>query len=110
MNRQETGLLGEWRAAQYLKRHGMRILERRFRAGHDEIDLIAREGETVVFVEVKARPRGRLTDGARAVDQDKRRHLRDAAYCYLARHPAGQVRFDVVEITAAGIRHIKNAF
>ena len=110
MNRRDVGLLGEWRAARYLKRQGMRILKRRYRAGRNEIDLIARDGDALVFVEVKARPRGRLLDGARAVDQAKRDHLRQAAQIYLSAHPAGRVRFDVMEISAAGVRHIKNAF
>ena len=43
MNRRDVGLLGEWRAARYLKRQGMRILKRRYRAGRNEIDLIARD-------------------------------------------------------------------
>ena len=59
MNRQAAGMLGEWRAALYLLRRGMRILKWRYRAGHHEIDLIAQDGNTLVFVEVKARPSGR---------------------------------------------------
>ena len=110
MNQQEIGLLGEWQAARYLKKQGMRIVARRYRAAHGEIDLIARDGDALVFVEVKARPKGTLHDGARAVNADKRRHLRSAASAYLAAHPCPRVRFDVVEITAAGPRHIKNAF
>ncbi len=110
MNRRDTGLLGEWRAARYLKRQGMRILERRFRGGRGEIDLIVRDGNETVFVEVKTRPHGALLEGARAVNREKRRHLRDAAAVYLSAHPAGQTRFDVVEISAAGVRHIRNAF
>jgi len=105
-----TGLRGERRAARYLRRQGMRILEKRYRARHGEIDLIARDGDAVVFVEVKARPRGNAGDGLTAVNGEKRRHLRYAAACYLQSHPADGVRFDVVEITSAGISHIKNAF
>ena len=110
MNRAQTGWLGEWQAALYLRAHGMRIVSRRFRAGHWEIDLIARDGDTLVFVEVKTRPRGEANDGLRAVTAAKRRHLRAAAAAYLAAHPADSVRFDVIEITAAGLAHIKNAF
>ena len=110
MNRQKTGLLGEWRAALYLRRQGMRIVARRFRAAHGEIDLIAREGDALVFIEVKSRPQGQLLAGARAVNQDKRRHLRQAAQVYLSAHPAESARFDVIEISAAGVRHIRNAF
>ena len=104
-----SGLLGEIRAAQYLKKQGMRIAARRFRAAGGEIDLIARDGHTLVFVEVKSRPNGRIGEGAAAVDRDKKRRLRSAARAYLARHPQQDVRFDVVELSAAGLRHIRNA-
>ncbi len=110
MKIQETGWLGELRAAAYLKRHGMRIIERRYRAAHGEIDLIAREGTTLVFIEVKTRPRGRLDSGLSAVNAEKRGHIRFAAREYLRRHGGADCRFDVIEITAAGLRHIKNAF
>ena len=105
-----AGLLGEWQAARYLKRQGMRILEKRFRTAHGEIDLIARDGETLVFIEVKSRPRGKMGEGVQAVNREKRGHLRYAAEIYLKNQPAVPVRFDVVEITASGLRHLKNAF
>ena len=105
-----TGLIGEWQAARYLKRRGMRILEKRYRAAHGEIDLIAKDQDTLVFIEVKSRPRGKMGEGAQAVNREKRRHLRFAAGQYLQSHPAHAVRFDVIEITAAGLRHLKNAF
>ena len=110
MTRHETGLLGEMRAARYARACGMTILEKRYRTAHGEIDLIAREGDTLVFIEVKARPRGEMGQGARAVNGEKQRHLRYAARIYLQQHPAACLRFDVMEISLAGIRHIKNAF
>ena len=110
MNSGEIGWLGEARAAAFLRRQGMRILARRFRTAHGEIDLIAREGSVLVFVEVKTRPRGRLDSGLSAVNAEKRGHIRSAAREYLKRHGQAECRFDVVEITAAGLRHIKNAF
>ena len=61
----ETGLAGEILAARYVKREGMRILKRRYRTAHGEIDLIAQEGQTIVFIEVKTRPRGELGAGRR---------------------------------------------
>ena len=105
-----AGLLGEWQAARYLKRQGMRILEKRFRTAHGEIDLIAQDRETLVFVEVKFRSRGMMGEGVQAVNHDKRIHLRYAAEIYLKKHPTHQVRFDVIEITASGLRHVKNVF
>jgi len=106
----EIGLMGERRAAAHLKKQGMRILEKRYRTPHGEIDLIAREKDTLVFVEVKTRPSGNEGDGLLAVNAKKRGHLRYAAQVYLQSHPWEQVRFDVIEISAAGIKHIKNAF
>ena len=110
MNIQKTGWLGEVRAAAFLRRQGMRILARRYRTAHGEIDLIVREGTTIVFVEVKTRPRGHLDSGLMAVNAEKRGHLRSAARAYLRAHGEAAFRFDVVEISAAGLRHIKNAF
>lgn len=106
----EIGLRGENQAAAYLKKQGMRILERRFRTPHGEIDLIARDKDTLVFVEVKTRPDSAEGMGLLAVDAKKRGHLRYAAQYYLQSHPWEQVRFDVIEISAEGLRHIKNAF
>ena len=110
MNIRETGLLGEIRAAAFLRRQGMRILARRYRTAHGEIDLIAREGTTLVFIEVKTRPRGRLDSGLAAVNAEKRGHIRYAAREYLRTHGQAAFRFDVIEISAAGLRHMKNAF
>ena len=106
----EIGLQGEKQAASYLRRQGMRILEKRFRPPHGEIDLIVRDGDTLVFVEVKARPNSAEGQGLIAVNAKKRGHLRYAAQYYLQAHPWSQVRFDVIEISAMGLQHIKNAF
>ena len=111
MKAQETGWLGETRALLYLRKQGMRVLCRRFRAAHGEIDLIARDGETLVFIEVKTRPKGRLDEGLKAVNAEKRTRIRSAARAYLTSHPwEGPIRFDIIEISAAGLRHVKNAF
>lgn len=107
-----TGIWGEMQAMRLLRKEGYRILNWRYRGGGGEIDLIARDGQTYVFVEVKARPAGRLGDGVQAVDQGKRRRIRSAARVYLQKtgQEACNVRFDVVEITRAGARHMVNAF
>lgn len=106
----EEGVLGEARAARFLRAQGMHILQRRYRTAHGEIDLIARDGDALVFIEVKSRPRGRIGEGSAAVNLEKQRHVRWAAEKYLQSHPAESVRFDVIEISAAGLRHIPNAF
>ncbi len=110
MTRHEAGLLGEWRAARFLKKQGMKLLRMRYRCAQGEIDLLLREGNTLVLAEVKYRPNGALGAGVSAVTAEKQRRIRRAAAHYLREHPATDVRFDVVEIGAAGVRHIKNAF
>ena len=110
MNIVKTGLMGEWKAERFLKKQGMRVLRRRYQTPHGEIDLILQDEEIIVFAEVKYRPAGQMGDGASAVDMQKQNRLHYAARRYLKDHPNAFVRFDVVEITAAGIRHIPNAF
>lgn len=104
------GLTGEGKAARYLKKQGMRILKARYRTPHGEIDLIARDGSTLVFVEVKYRPKGQMGDGIAAIDRQKRQRLRYAANYYLAANPAENYRFDAIEITSSGLRHLPHAF
>ncbi|MBR0320127.1 MAG: YraN family protein [Clostridia bacterium] len=108
-----AGLIGEMRALHMLKKAGMKPLAWRYRAAGGEVDLIVKDRETLVFVEVKFRADGRIGDGVRAVNGDKRRRIRQAARHYLAYRIGREdlpVRFDVVEITRAGNRHIRNAF
>lgn len=111
MTRYADGLAGEKAAEAALLAKGMRILERRYRAEDGEIDLIALDGETLVFVEVKARPGQSVGQGLRAVTPSKRRRMTHAALRYLADHAVnGPVRFDVIEITRDGLLHVPNAF
>lgn len=111
MNAYRIGFIYELRAAKYVRAQGFRVLCRRYRAADGEIDLIARDGETVLFIEVKARPDDRLGSGAAAVNADKMRRIRNAAAVYLARRaPDAACRFDILEFTRAGIQYIKNAF
>lgn len=110
MNISLIGLTGEWKAAQHLKKMGMHILHKRYRTPHGEIDIIAMDGDTLVFVEVKARPSGRMGDGLHAIDTQKKKRLLYAAQHYLSSHPGTRARFDAVEITSSGLRHIPNAF
>ncbi len=102
--RQGLGRRGERDAERYLKRHGYRILGRNFRAAGAEIDLIAAEGETLVFVEVKARRGIGTGTPQEAVDGRKQRRIRRAAEIYVARTRAHDypIRFDVVAIRMDG--------
>ncbi|MGA2044371.1 MAG: YraN family protein [Roseiarcus sp.] len=79
------GLRAEWIAAAWLLMKGYRILARRFSAAGGEVDLIARRGLTVAFVEVKARPE--LDEAATAIGEIKRRRLSRAARVWLTRNP-----------------------
>jgi len=104
-------------AATHLTRAGFKVLERNVRLGHGEIDLVCRDGDVVVFVEVKCR---RATWGdppAAAVSWHKQRRLTRLAEHYLKwrRLEGARCRFDVVSVTldAAGrsaIAHVRNAF
>lgn len=109
------GERGERAAARHLKRNGLRILLRGYRTEQGEIDLIARDGDTLVFVEVKARRHG---VPAEAVTPEKRRRLTNVAMQFMRRYDALEVRsrFDVVAIvwpddrTPPQIEHFRNAF
>lgn len=112
------GDAGERLAARHLRRQGLKILLRRYRTPQGEIDLICREGRTVVFVEVKTR-RGTGTGlPAEAVDQAKQRQLTRLALAFLKKHRLLEhpARFDVVGIVWPSgdappeITHYRNAF
>jgi putative endonuclease len=106
---------GEREAARYLRRQGLRVLTRGYRTPRGEIDLIARDGDTLVFVEVKTRRQGQP---AEAITPAKQERLTLAALHFLKRYNLleGRSRFDVVAIVWPGqehvpvIEHIRNAF
>lgn len=112
------GELGERVAERWLGRRGWRILDRRFRSGHRDIDLVARRGGTVAFVEVKARRGLGFGDPAAAVGWRKRRELSRSALVWLDRAGLGDgeiaCRFDVLAVLFVGgrvlVRHVEDAF
>ena len=98
------GRLGEDEAALYLTSIGYTLLERNWRYGHEEIDLIADDFGEVVFVEVKTRRSERLATALGDVDRFKQMHLMSAAYAYLSRYNVRPAfRFDVVTIVGPSI-------
>ncbi|MDR1206852.1 MAG: YraN family protein [Rickettsiales bacterium] len=108
----KSGLFAEWLARQYLRLYGFCILEARYvtgrHTGRAEIDIIARRGSTIVFVEVKSRAAAET--GIRAVSYSQRARLRRAAENYLARARwTGGARFDIVVVSGLKIRWFKNA-
>ncbi len=111
------GREGERAAESLLKSKGMAVLERNWRAGRLELDLICNDRDCLVFVEVKTRGPGSLASGAAAVGREKRERLVRAAATYLSRHEAWDqpCRFDVVEVAARNTggltaTHLENAF
>jgi putative endonuclease len=113
--RRLLGDRGEREAARWLRRQGFRILVRGYRTPRGEIDLIAREGDTVVFIEVKTRRQG---EPAEAVTPEKQQRLSLAALQFLKQHRLldERSRFDVVALVwpdahhPPAIEHIRNAF
>lgn len=115
--RPSLGDRGEEAAARHLQALGYVVLERRYRTRAGEIDLIARDGDTLVFVEVKARSSLACGRPSEAIDWRKRGRIARAASLYLARRGGCEspCRFDVVEVleepgSAPRVRLIRNAF
>ena len=97
---QSIGKRGEQAAAAYLEQKGFRVLERNFHSPYGEVDIIAENGQYIIFVEVKTRKSGAMVEGAEAVDTVKRKKLAQTAQAYLSEHPSGlQPRFDVILVT-----------
>jgi putative endonuclease len=114
--RHAVGKAGEEAAVQFLRQHGYRILERNYRCRFGEIDLIARDGPMLAFVEVKTRRSQKYGPPAEAVTLQKQRHLIKASQAYLIqRRKADELcRFDVVTVEMdaqrSHIELIKDAF
>jgi putative endonuclease len=104
MERQAFGKAGEDLAVAELERRQYVILDRRYRTRHGEIDIVARDGETTVFIEVKARATPEFGTAAEAVTPQKQRRLVSMATDYLARHGLLErpCRFDVVAVDGVG--------
>jgi putative endonuclease len=113
------GAEGEQRAAEHLARQGYRIVDRNVRAGGVELDLVARRGSMLVFVEVKTRRTHRFGAPELAVDAHKRARLVRGAAAWLHEHGSrgAHIRFDVVACEVGPgspprwhIRHLEGAF
>jgi putative endonuclease len=106
------GLSAESRAAAYLVAKGYRIMVRRWRSPAGEVDIVARRGKVLVFVEVKAR--ARFDDAAESVTERQQRRIATAAAAWLAEHPedaTSYIRFDAMLVAPGRLpRHIVAAF
>lgn len=113
MNKRQVGAHYEQAAARYLEQQGYRIIESNFRCRYGEIDLVAREGAYLVFVEVKYRKDTGAGEPLEAVDYRKQRQISRTAFFYLLCRGYGEdtpCRFDVAAILGEEMRVIKNAF
>jgi putative endonuclease len=114
--KQRLGKKGEALAEEYLKRKGFQILKRNYRYGRKEIDLIAREGNTIVFVEVKAGKSKDFGAPQERVNLRKQRNLTEAAHHFIQEENVTDCdfRFDVLAINyqrgKEEVDHIRNAF
>jgi putative endonuclease len=99
-------------ACAYLRDSGLRLLERNYRCRRGEIDLVMRDADTLVFVEVRFRASTRFGTPAETVDVHKQRRLAAAAAHYLQHHPTSlPCRFDVIAVSGTDrIDWIRNAF
>ena len=113
MNNRRQGNDFESLAADYLKRNGMCVLEQNYYCKMGEIDIVAKDGEYLVFVEVKYRKNKRAGSAAEAVNFNKMRKISRCADVYMMQHRVSgniSVRFDVVAIEEGHLTHYKNAF
>ncbi len=111
--RAELGVRAEELCAELLRRAGLRVLARNWRCRHGEIDLVAEEGATLVFAEVRFRSGEDYGGAAESVTAAKQARLVAAARLYLMRRPEADCRFDVLlldSLDAGRIRWIRNAF
>jgi putative endonuclease len=111
----ELGKKGEEIALEHLRKLGYLILERNWRAGHHELDIIARDKEFLVIVEVKSRQNSNFAEPEEAVGRDKQNSLIRAANAYIYKHNINlETRFDIISIVhnakETRINHIKDAF
>ena len=114
-HQQNLGKWGEDLAVAHLQKEGYKIVERNWRFGKEEIDIIAQKGEFLVIVEVKTRHSSQFGDPQDFVTKGQQRHLINAADAYVIEKDLDvEVRFDVIAITKDGVppdlTHIDEAF
>ncbi|PHV71180.1 YraN family protein [Sporanaerobium hydrogeniformans] len=112
MNKRELGNYYEELAVQYLKEKGYRILNKNFYCRFGEIDIIAEQNKTLVFVEVKYRQSSYFGYPCEAVNYKKRQRIGRTACFYLRQYYRYEVscRFDIIEVLEGNIHHIESAF
>ena len=107
-----TGVKGETLAVKYLKKLGYKILEQNYKTYMGEIDIIAKDKDRIVFVEVKSRSTLSKGFGREAINNEKIFHIRNSAIIYLKSKKLleEKIRFDIIEIVDDKINHLKAVF
>jgi putative endonuclease len=108
--RRATGQAGEAAAVQHLQRRGYVIVTTNWRTRYGEIDIVARDGDTVVFVEVRTRSSAGFGTAGESVGARKRQRLVRMAEAYLQQHaPRSPARIDVVTVDGGSVEHLVGA-
>lgn len=117
MNNKKIGVEGEKLAVNFLKQNNYDVLNVNYRCRYGEIDIVARQGNILIFVEVKTRSSLKFGMGREAVNYNKQKKIRKAAMSFIneKRIYFSEIRFDVIDILIKKprffeITHIKNAF
>ncbi len=112
MNRLSLGRIGEEQAEKFLRAHGYQILEKNYHSRFGEIDLIAKDNDTTVFVEVKLRGGDKFGTPLEAITRSKLSKMIKTSQFYMLNKSSQNIRFDALEIYALGdefkIDHIQN--
>ena len=111
-NKRATGTKYEHIAGRFLQSKGYEIIQYNYYGPHGEIDIIALDGDYIVFLEVKYRKKGRRYSSLKAIDKKKQQRIINCACFYLLKNNLNNVpcRFDVIGIEGNELIHIKNAF
>lgn len=109
-SKQATGAIGEARAADFLMKRGLQVLARNFRVRGGEIDIVCRDGDAIVFVEVRLRAGTAFGGAAASITPAKQARLVLAARHWLLRHGDRPCRFDCVLLQDGELEWLKDAF
>ena len=112
MNKREIGKQKEDLAVEYLKRKGYKIIKQNFHTKSGEIDIIAKDKNTLVFIEVRSKSYKDFGTPEETIDKQKQRKIIKTAKIFLKNHNLDydEIRFDVISILKENINHIENAF
>lgn len=107
----KLGKLGEKKARSYLRKNGWKTVEKNYVNPFGEVDIIARKGDVLAFIEVKTRLSDEFGAPSEAVTASRRRkYILAAKYYFAGREPDCTVRFDIIEVFRGRINRIENAF